>query len=301
MARRPTDDSVTPIDAGHVFEPIELGLDSLLWRWADQRMAFTGLTAGLLQLMHPAIGAGVIDHSDFFNDPWDRVFRSIPQIMSVVYSGPMAEKAGRQVRNRHRPIHGRDERDRPYDALDPEVFWFAHATFQHSVHQVADRFSLHSVTLAEREQLYREGVEWYRRYGLSMAPVPRRHADFVTKWAYYCTDVLEMTPAAERVLDLSLNGRAEDMPGLPAWTQPLQRYVLTPIFRLTQIGGLPPTIRDRFGIPWSIQNQLELTMFEEFVRRTWRFLPRSARIPPQAMEGRRRERARLAAQLESAS
>ncbi len=297
--RRPVE--VTSIGAARGFEPVDLGLDSLLWRWADQRMAFTGLTAGLLQLMHPAISAGVIDHSDFFNDPWDRVFRSLPQIMSVVYAGPMAEKAGLAVRNRHRPIHGKDHVGRDYHALDPETFWFAHATFQHSVHQVADRFSLHDVTLPEREQLYLEGVEWYRRYGLTMDPVPARHAEFVTKWAHYCSNELEMTPAAERVIDLSLHSRAEDLPGLPSWTQPLQRHVLTPIFRLTQIGGIPASIRDRFGIPWSIQNQLELTVIEEFVRRTWRFLPRSARLPPQAVEGRRRERARQAEMLESAS
>lgn len=264
-------------------------------------MGFTGLSAGLLQLMHPAIGAGVIDHSDFFNDPWDRVFRSMPQIMSVVYGGPMADKAGRSVRNRHRSIHGTDHTGRAYDALDPEVFWYAHATFQYTVHQVADRFSLHQVTLAEREQLYREGVEWYRRYGLSMDPVPRRHADFVTKWAHYSTDVLEMTPAAERVLDISLHGKAEDLPGLPAWTQPLQRHVLTPIFRLTQLGGLPVSVRDRFAIPWSLQNQVELSLFEEFVRRTWRFLPLTARVSPEALAGRRREQARLAEVLEPAS
>ena len=291
---------VTAIDAPRDFPPIPLGIDSLLWRWADQRMAFTGLTAGLLQLMHPAIGAGVIDHSDFFNDPWDRVMRSLPQIMSVVYGGPAAEQAGRAVRNRHRPINGTDELDRPYDALDPETFWFAHATFQHSVHQVADRFSFHRVTLPEREQLYREGIEWYRRYGLSVDPVPRRHAEFVTKWAHYCSNVLEMTPAAERVLDISLHSRAEDLPGLPSWTQPLQRYVLTPIFRLTQIGGLPASVRDRFGIPWSLQDQVELTLIEEFIRRTWRFLPEKARLAPQAVEGRRRERALRASSLATA-
>ena len=282
-------------DPSHAFGPIDLGLDSLLWRWADQRMAFTGLTAGLLQLMHPAIGAGVIDHSDFFNDPWDRVIRSIPQIMSVVFAGDDAEMFGRKVRNYHRRIKGTDELGRSYSALDPETYWFAHATFQHSVHQVADRFSYHRVTTPEREQMYREGVEWYRRYDMPMTPVPPSHAAFVTKWAHYCTNVLEMTPAAERVLDMSMNGSAGNLPGLPAWTMPLQRTLITPILRLTQIGGIPRIVRDRFGIPWSLQNQLELMAIEEFVRRNWRFAPDRVRFPPQAMEGRLRELARATA------
>jgi len=292
MSRTASPASKTTDPAAH-FPPIELGLDSLLWRWADQRMAFTGLTAGLLQLMHPAIGAGVIEHSDFFNDPWDRVLRSIPQIMSVVFSGDDAELAGRKVRNYHRRITGTDYLGRSYDALDPETYWFAHATFQHSVHQVADRFSHHRVTSNEREQMYREGVEWYRRYGVSMDPVPLDHAAFITKWAHYNTNVLEMTPAAERVLDISMNGTA-DLPGLPAWAKPIQRLVLTPILRLTQLGGIPKIVRDRFGIPWSAQNQLELMAIEEFVRRNWRFTPARVRFPPQAMEGRTRELARMA-------
>lgn len=277
------------------FEPIELGLDSLLWRWADRRMGFTGLTAGLLQLMYPQLGAGVVDHSDFFNDPWDRVIRSIPQILDVVYAGPDAEAAGRRVRNYHRRIKGTDYLGRPYDALAPETFWWAQATFQHSIHQIADRFSHHTPTPEEREQLYLEGVEWYRRYDVSMDPVPPNHAAFVTKWSQYCTQELEMTPAAERVLDMSLHGRAEDLPGLPSWTAPIQRYLLTPIFRLTQIGGLPRVVRDRFDIPWSLQNQVELDLFERFVRRTWWLLPEAARLAPEGLAARRREKKLLTA------
>jgi len=289
-----TEDLDGPETADDRFPALPLGVSSLLWRYADQRMGFTGLTAGLLQLMHPGIGAGVIGHSDFFNDPWDRVFRSIPQILSVVYGGPDAEAAGRRVRNYHRRITGIDELGRPYDALEPETYWFAHATFQHSVHQVAERFSHRRLTADEREQLYREGVEWYRRYDVSMDPVPPSHAAYVTKWSRVCTDVLEMTPAAERVLDMSLHGSAEDLPGLPEWTNPLQRHLLTPIFRLTQIGGLPKVVRDRFDIPWSLQDQIELDLFERFVRRTWRFLPEAARWSPEGVAGRARERAGVA-------
>ena len=40
------------------FGPIELGPESLLWRYSDRRMGFTGLGGGLIQLMHPGLGAG---------------------------------------------------------------------------------------------------------------------------------------------------------------------------------------------------------------------------------------------------
>ena len=75
----------------------ELGPTSLLWRWAgDMRIAFEGGTAGLLQTMHPAIGQGLIDHSDFFDDPVDRVFRSLPGSWAPCTRG----------RPRRRPAYG---------------------------------------------------------------------------------------------------------------------------------------------------------------------------------------------------
>ncbi|MDQ2635840.1 MAG: DUF2236 domain-containing protein, partial [Actinomycetota bacterium] len=84
-----------------------LGPSSLLWRWAgDMRIAFEGGTAGLLQTMHPAIGQGLIDHSAFFDDPVDRVFRSLPGILGTVYDGPRAEATGLRVRDFHHDIKG---------------------------------------------------------------------------------------------------------------------------------------------------------------------------------------------------
>ena len=60
--------------------PVPLGPDSVLGRLAnDPRLAFTGFSLGVLQLMHPAVSAGVIQHSEFFSDPFDRIYRSTPR------------------------------------------------------------------------------------------------------------------------------------------------------------------------------------------------------------------------------
>ncbi len=86
---------------------LALGPQSLLWRWAgDMRIAFEGGTAGLMQTMHPAIGQGLIDHSNFFDDPVDRVFRSLPGILGTIYDGPEADQTGRKVRDFHHHIKG---------------------------------------------------------------------------------------------------------------------------------------------------------------------------------------------------
>ena len=284
-------------------DPIDLGPDTLLWRWAgDQRLAFTGLATGILQLMHPGLGAGVVEHSAFFTEPWDRIVRSMPEIIGVVYDGPEAETTGHRVRDYHGRIKGTDAQGRRYSALKPETFWWAHATFQFSVEQVADRFDSHRLGTAEREQLYREGVEWYRRYGVSLRPVPADRAAFGVAWDHYCSDILEMTPAAERAVDMALHEKVENMPGLPWWSLPIQREILTPLLRLTALGGLPPIVRKRFGIPFSTAEQVELKALELWVRESWRFVPRAFKWAPRASDGWKREaRARKAAALSRAS
>jgi uncharacterized protein (DUF2236 family) len=281
---------------------LELGPHSLLWRWAgDTRIAFLGGTIGLLQLMHPAIGAGVLEHSDFFGDPYGRVFRSLPPILGAVYDGPAAAATGRTVRNFHRDIKGVDAQGRSYHALDPATYWWAHATFQYMAEQVADRFDNHRLTAAEREQLYREGLEWYRRYGVSDRPVPPTRAAFQQVWDHHCAEVLEMNEAAAWVLDSILRPRrAPKLPADLAWARPLVRArplrqaLFVPV-RLSAIGGLPAVVRQRFGIPWSRQDQLALDGMELAVRTTWPLVPFSLRWQPRALAGWRRARSRAAA------
>jgi uncharacterized protein (DUF2236 family) len=276
-----------------------LGPDSQLWRYAgDTRIAFMGATIGLLQLMHPAIGAGVEQHSDFFNDPFDRVFRSLPPILGVVYDED-GEGTGRIVRDYHKPIKGVDAAGRRYHALDPATYWWAHATFQFMAEQVADRWSAHRLTAVQRAALYADGVEWYRRYGVSTRPVPPTRAAFQVEWDRVCSEVLELTPSARWVLDMVTSERLPPLPDLEgvsrrasgvARSGPARRLLGHP-GRLVAIGGLPAVVRQRFGIPWSRRDQWELDAIERAVRAGWRFVPEDVRWQPRALEAWQRVRA----------
>jgi uncharacterized protein (DUF2236 family) len=252
-------------------------------------MAFAGLSTGLLQLLHPAIGAGVAQHSNFFSDPWDRIVRSVPQILGVIYD-PDPEATGKRVRDYHRSIKGIDERGRPYRALAPGTFWWAHATFQYAVETVADRFDAHRLTGPEREDLYRDGVEWYRRYGVSMAPVPPDRAAFEQVWQDHLETVLELNRAAERAIDMALHDRTMEIKFLPGWTRLLQPLLITPVLRLTALGGLPVTVRRRFAIPWRIDEEVEYRVFQLAVRELGRTLPAPLRYGPTAAAGFRARR-----------
>jgi uncharacterized protein (DUF2236 family) len=273
-----------------------LGPDSLLWRWAgDLRIGMLGGSVGLLQLMHPAIGGAVIDHSDFFHDPFDRIFRSLPPILGVVYDGPPAQQTGHAVRDFHRDIKGVDERGRRYHALDPSTFWWAHATFQYMAEQVADRFDDHQLSSTERQQLYAEGVEWYRRYGVSDRCVPADRAAFQRVWDETCDRVLERTEAVEFALEVMSRAKRLPLPGPLAPVDPLlriplvRRVAFVPV-RIVTIGGLPARLRERLDIPWSRADQLELDAIELTVRKAWPLVPDRLRWHPRARAGWRRVR-----------
>ncbi len=62
-----------------------LGPGSLTWRYlGDVRNVLLAGRAGILQTMHPAIDAGVRQHSDFFVNPLNRIIRSAGPILGAV-------------------------------------------------------------------------------------------------------------------------------------------------------------------------------------------------------------------------
>jgi uncharacterized protein (DUF2236 family) len=274
----------------------ELGPDSLLWRYAgDTRIALMGGTIGLLQLMHPGIGAGVLEHSRFFEDPFDRVFRSLPAILGAVYDDD-PEATGRWVRDQHKAITGTDAHGRRYHALDPATYWWAHATFQFMAEQVVDRYDDRRLTPAEREQLYQEGVTWYRRYGVSDRAVPPTRAAFQVEWDRVCREVLERNEAVDFVLRMIDRPMRLELPRPLGVLNPILRQrpiarALTIPVRISAVGGLPAIVRERFDIPWSRADQAQLDVLELAVRKGWRLVPFSQRWQPRAQDAWRRVRA----------
>jgi uncharacterized protein (DUF2236 family) len=272
-----------------------LGPSSILWQCAgDTRIAFMGATIGLLQLMHPAIGAGVLQHSRFFEDPFERVFRSLPAILGAVYDDDV-EATGRWVRAQHTTIKGVDDAGRRYHALDPHTYWWAHATFQFMAEQVLDRYDDRQLIPAEREQLYQEGVTWYRAYGVSDRVVPPDRLAFQREWDRVCAEELELNDAVRFVLEMLDRPMRLELPKPLGVLNPVLRrgpvaHLLKVPVRISAIGGLPPIVRERFDLPWSRADQAQLDALELAVRKTWRFVPFSTRWQPRALEAWKRVR-----------
>ncbi len=287
---------------------LQLGPDSLLWRWAgDMRIAFEGGTAGLLQTMHPAIGYALIEHSNFFDDPVDRVFRSLPGILGTVYDGALAETTGRNVRDYHRDIKGVHPDGARYHALNPETYWWAHATFQRMVERVAEHWDTHRLSDADRDQLYREGCEWYRRYGMGDSVLPGDRAEFDAQWIRYCEQTLEPNPASDYLIEFINRTGIPDMSSSPFFPAPPAlkpianrllptwpvRALLAPPMRLVIFGGLPASVRERFAISWTNYDERAYTAVRAAIRAAWPYVPASLKWHYTARKGWLRETGKL--------
>ncbi len=246
-------------DPKAVGAPVDSG--SILWSIAgDPRGMITGAAAGIMQLMLPGLGAAVTDHSDFFDDPYDRIFRSIPYIWRSIFSDE--DTAGHQIRDFHRDIKGTDDQGRRYHALDPDIYWWAHATFTWEFFRAHELFFPGRLSRRGAEKLYAETVTWYRRYGVSERPVPPTLGEFWEKFDRIVDEELELTPAVSWVLDPATNpgpsGRTH-LPGpLGLLNRPIDQHNAD-LMRVIVYGSMPDRLRRRFGFAWSNLDRARFT------------------------------------------
>src|SRR5205823_9741871 len=111
------------------------GPDSVTWRiHADPSMLIGGIRALLVQALHPLAMAGVAQHSDYQDDPWGRLQRTVDYVVTTTFADrPTALAAGDRVRAVHSRVRGIDPvTRRPYRADDPELLVWVHAVEVHS-------------------------------------------------------------------------------------------------------------------------------------------------------------------------
>lgn len=263
-----------------------LGPGSLTWRFFGDRRAllFLGRT-GTLQNMHPAVGAALQQHSNFFDDPWDRLFRSIPPILGTVYDEDGTATA-RTVRDFHTDLKGHDSRGRRYHALHPDVYWWTHVTFVESIIATQEYFGT-PFTPAEKDQLVAEGVTWWRRYGLSMRPAFGTYAEFEAYWNRMLDEELERNATTDYAMAMD----TVHVPAPPFVPDLLWPVVQRPFMRFSRWmtnALMPERGRQILGLTWSERDERRLRRFAALVRAVWPLLPRRVTTHMRAREAMRR-------------
>ncbi|MCX5044457.1 DUF2236 domain-containing protein [Aldersonia sp. NBC_00410] len=153
----------------------ELGPNSLLWRYlGDRRFVLTLPRAVTLQMLHPAIAAATAEYSLTPTRLWLHKKRTVPQLVGMAYS---QKETKHFMRYAHEHMKGRDDRGNRYHALNPELFFFQHATYVDTLVTMITTF-IRPLASDELEQLYQETCTWYRKYGISDRMVPATWGEF---------------------------------------------------------------------------------------------------------------------------
>ncbi|OBK36896.1 hypothetical protein A5659_18210 [Mycobacterium sp. 1165196.3] len=275
MSAAPAGPALTP-----ALHPI--GPGSATWRRGiDWRMPLASRATLLLQVAHPVIGAGVIDHSEFLRDRWGRISRTLAAVRRYHgFHGPQAAVAeGQRLRDVHRNISGMDALGRSYHALNPDAYLWAHATTYAGAADVRRVFG-GTLDGATEDALFRE---WRDVAGILRIPervIPQTRAAF---WDYYHDTVerrLERNAATELLLELD----RYPMPVPPGVRVPQLVWnsaaaPLAALLRLTTAGLLPVTLRERLRIEWTAERKQRFERAVVAVRALDRALPARVRYP----------------------
>ena len=269
---------------------LPLGPDSLTWQlFADNRMALLGPRAAVLQNMLPSLGQGVEDHSVWFAETLARLQRSIPPIFNTVY-GADGVAAGHEVRDFHRHIKGSLPTGERYSALNPDTYYWAHATFvEHLV--VATETFIRPLSRAEKDQIIGEHVTWFERYGVSARGVPTTWAEFEDYWEHALAERLVAHRTARYGVGYATKGWPRPKRVRP-WVWAVVSGPVNTMSSFLTIGGMPERGRELLDLPWDERRERRYRRFAAVCRAldpAYAKLPGKLRMHPIALRAFQRE------------
>ena len=289
-------------------DPGLFGPGSVTWRL--DREAFLLLGAGpralLLQIAHPAIAAGVAEHSDFRADPWARLAGTLRSYLRIVYGTTAEARAEiRRLNALHGGVRGSIPGGGEYDARDPELALWVHATLVDSTLATAGAW-LAPLAADARARAYEESRPVGRALGI---PDRRLPADIEAFDAYVtgmlgpdgpvrpgplarelAAVVLHPPPGpAIRTLADWLAARLP-LPMVEGITAVADRVPPAAVSWLMwpSLGLLPATVREAYGLSWSALEQAVAAWLVAAWRAWSAVLPASVRQMPQALAADRR-------------
>jgi uncharacterized protein (DUF2236 family) len=237
-------------DADEVFlrppgESALIAAGSVSWRVFKNPLTvyIGGVTAVLLQLAEPRVGAGVWQYTSFRERPMDRLRRTAHAAMLTVY-GPRsrAESMIAGVNRMHSRVRGTANDGRSFRADDPELLDWVHGTACFGFLEAYLAY-VRPLTPEERDQFYAESASVARLYGAISAPESQAAlaALFERSEAQ-----LQRSDVVFEFLDI-----VRGMSLLPAPLRPLQGILTAAAIRL-----VPAQMRERIGLddrrhlPW---------------------------------------------------
>jgi len=268
-----------------VSDPGLFGPESVTWRVNREGVLLLGGGAALImQVAHPLVGAGVAEHSNYREDPWGRLYRTLDLTTAIVFgSTGQAHEASERIRNVHKRVKGVTKEGggkypagTPYSANDPKLGMWVHATLVDTSMRV---YSAYVGTLSHGEELryYEEQKRLGEMFGVPVEEQPETLADFHEYFDRMVEDDLAVTDALVDVVDATMR------PPLPFVARPLVEAI-----NLATASLLPARLRDELGLELGSNRRRLVNASRVVIRRALPVLPRLLREFPPARSADRR-------------
>jgi uncharacterized protein (DUF2236 family) len=254
-------------DAPRVFAP-----DSAMWKIVRHRsILLDGPAAAVLQIAHPRVGLGVMEHSHFADAPLDRLEGTLDTVYAIAF-GTVAEAnaAADRVRRKHRKVAGDAAAqsvpgESRYSAGEIELLLWVVATLVWSAIQGYER-TVGPLDVGEKERFYHDMRILGTFFDLPIEYGPRTYIEYQAYFQRMIADPLIGAHAVSRRV-----AWAVARPQTPWW------------FRLSAppITVIPPAVRDRLGFRSTRISRFALKQTTIALRLFNRFAPRRLRFVPQ--------------------
>lgn len=222
-----------------------------------------GGAAVLLQVAHPLVAYGVVQHSGYDRDLWRRLTGTLRALYLIAFGDRQeADAAGAAVRAVHARVRGTTREalgpfaaGTLYSASDPDLMLWVHATLVQSSLGAFEQF-VRPLRDEERERYLREMNLVAELFGTPRKALPRNFRDFRTYYdGQLSSDAITVTAPAREVASVIL-----------AAPLPTPLRLLAPAHRLATSYLLPERLRDEYDLRWSSLHQLALPFAGHTVR-----------------------------------
>ncbi len=199
-------------------------------------MMVGGVAALLLQMLHPAVLAGVWDHSEFRKDMLGRLRRTARFIAVTTFGArDDAEAAIEKVRSIHTYVSGTLADGTPYRADDPRLLAWVHVTEMTSFLDAWLMYGDPHMSLADQDRYFAETARIARDLGAD--PVPTTKAEALAL-------ITEMRP------ELKVDARTREVARI-VMTQRAPKLAAQPVQAMTfqaAVDLLPHWAREMHGL-----------------------------------------------------
>ncbi len=220
-----------------------------------------GGRALLMQLAHPAVAAGVAEHSEYRGDRRGRLLRTRRPMYAIAFgTRAQAARAASDVNAVHRRVAGTG-----YRATDPALLVWVHATLIDTALLTYRRF-VGPLPPSEAERYLADMTRVGSLLGIPDGAMPGDVAAF----SRYVDEMVATLVVGESARSIAAELLSTSTALAPAVV----------VARELTAGLLPPRLRAAYGLSWDPARAAVLETGARLSRIAWPRLPRSLRAPP---------------------